>query len=167
MPAVPRQLVAALSALAKHPQTREEGLRLGGQAAELIAKGPFARTLKERAQKSTAELLARQTVGARLSYDTVLGGQRHTVVWIDDVPEAAFPPFDGDLRHALRRFDTSRLVDPPARRPEIWRAEWWLPPGKYRVWEQGWWLPPDRSKVWTRRWWDKDRQNPDRLDGET
>jgi hypothetical protein len=149
--------VSAVKQFATHPKTREQAMQLASKAAVAIAKGPFTSTLKARAQRATAELLARQTRGAKISYKTILGGQRHTVVWVDGVPQAAFPPWEGNLEDELRLFDTSLLEDPPKQSSNISQPEWWSPSGKYRVWESGWWLPPGRPRVWTRAWWDKDR----------
>jgi hypothetical protein len=139
------RLLDLLRQLGAQPESRERAIALAQQAAARLAKAGFSRTRQRQGQKAIAELLARQTKGAKLSYRTVLRGQLHTVVWVDDEPVAAFPPFDGELRDELGRFDTSLLVDPPEKRPKIWEAQWWT--------------PPDKTRVWSRKRWQRDRRD--------
>jgi hypothetical protein len=155
------QLAALLRQLAANPKTRAQAVALAQQAAAWVAKGGVGAVRQRQGQRAIAELLARQTKGAKLSYKTVIRGQTYTVVWADDKPLAAFPPFEGDIEDELRRFDTALLVDPPPTRSRIWEPEWWAPPGKNRVWEREWWVRPGKTRVWTRDWWDKNREGTD------
>jgi hypothetical protein len=69
-----------------------------------------------REQVMLAESLARQ-VGAKLSYNTVIAGSLHTVVWSEGKPLAAFPEVGGNQkleeRPELQNFNQALLKDPP------------------------------------------------------
>jgi hypothetical protein len=87
-----------------------------GKGMPKMSADRLGRRRASREQVKLAECLARQT-GGKLSYDTVIGGAFHTVVWKDGKPLTAFPPVDnnGNLaeRPELQSFNDALLHDAP------------------------------------------------------
>jgi hypothetical protein len=155
------RILALVRKLLQEPKVRSELLAVGTQLGTAIAKSGRDGLWQARRQKALAEEVARQTEGGQLSYATIIDGVKHTVVWVDREPIAAFPPYDGDLAAALSRFRRSGLEEPPPRKAKVWESEWWAPPGKPRVWQGEWWRPPSKSKVWQKARRRKARRDED------
>jgi len=138
-------VVKALLLLWRSELVRARAVNLAAGASRRVIAGdetPASRALATRLQRRLAEALAHQIDGAKISYGTVIGGQRHFVVWLDDEPVQVFPAdISGDLTAVpeLKRFNRALLHDPPATPPRLWHREWWLPPGEPRVWEAEFW----------------------------
>ena len=97
-------------------KTLAAGATVASKAIAKFGADRWGRRRTAREQLKLAEGLARQA-GGQLSYDTVIAGAAHTVVWVEGVPLAAFPPVDsnGDLgdRPELKNFNRALFKDPP------------------------------------------------------
>ena len=113
---------AAAAAVWKMART-DSGRKAIAAAAAAASKGAakvgterWGQRKAVREQLKLAQGLARQA-GGQLSYDTVIAGAAHTVVWVEGAPLAAFPAVDGDgaldERPELKNFNKALFKDPP------------------------------------------------------
>jgi hypothetical protein len=141
-------VLKTLARLWASKMVRAQAMAIAVEASRRViagGDGAIPRATATRVQRRLAEGLAHQIDGAKISYGTVIGGRRHFVVWVDDVPVQVFPAdVEGDLAAVpeLKRFNRALVRDPPTDPPRLWHREWWLPPGEPRVWESEFWGRP-------------------------
>jgi hypothetical protein len=111
-----RSIAAAARAVARNKRVRALAISAGAAAARRAApvvQREYDVWRTRRLDRDRAVKLARQ-MGGRLSYDTIIAGKPHIVVWKEGRPVQAFPPVE-DLaaRPELVGFDQRLAVEPP------------------------------------------------------